>query len=277
MEETTTPYEFKGEWDSFNANHPLFTEKLPTLKQVLRKVFVRTFGEVDPTNAVIFTLGSQCLDEFMEILLLCASGLGFGGLKLLRGLYERAVTTQYLATFPQDINRFLDYNDIHLGKFFNHADREYDVSTILSEENVEAIKAAYTEAKKRFQITDCRKCGTTRLASSWSELDVLSMAKKAQGSGNLGFYDLYGSCYILPTMQLHTTAFSFSGLVEENDLDFSFKSDAYRDAAQRALIGAHNIIILVLKIQSNFFKLDLDSEIDALGKDFLEIWQGRQA
>lgn len=45
--------------------------------------------------------------------------------------------------------------------------------------------------------------------------------------------------------------------------------------SDRALIVAHNIIILVLAIQNTYFKLQLDKDIEERKNDFVSIW-GRQ-
>lgn len=40
---------------------------------------------------------------------MCENGYGFGGLRLLRSMYERAVTLAYLMRNSNEIEDFLDY------------------------------------------------------------------------------------------------------------------------------------------------------------------------
>src|SRR5271169_3512535 len=47
-------------------------------------------------NTILFLLVSASWREFEEILVLALNGYGSGAMKLLRALYERRVSTQYL-------------------------------------------------------------------------------------------------------------------------------------------------------------------------------------
>jgi hypothetical protein len=104
------------EWNVFSKQHPILIEKLPLLFETLNKIFVRQVPTSNSADRVIFFLGRICFEDFMEILLLCGNGYGIGGMKLLRGLYERATTIGYIAKNPRKADQFLEYHHVHLGK-----------------------------------------------------------------------------------------------------------------------------------------------------------------
>ena len=205
----------------------------------------------------------------MEILLLCGNGYGIGGLKLLRALYERAVTAAYIAQNPNEAETFLDYHHIHLGKLFNHAAQLFDMGSLFSAEKIGDIKKSYEITKGKFQEPLCEKCGTTRTSFSWSRLDIASMAQKVDQ--NLA--KLYLPCYFQPTLQAHSTVSALlARLVEREAGVVSFNEGAQREKADEALIGAHNVILFVLDTQSEFFILGLEKEIEQRRADFMKIW-----
>lgn len=238
----------------------LFKAKLPKLRETLERIYTRTQHTSEPIEDVLFVLGIQCIDEFREIVLLCENGFGIGGLKILRPLYERAVTMQYLAKYPDKVNDFIEYNAVNLGKFYNHAAREFDLQNRVPLERAAEIESEYKDALDAFG------------RGSWSGLDALSMAKKAvtEGDEQSSLYGLYGLCFFRPTMHIHTTALSFNDYVEVKDDTLKIKASAQQAIAWQTLLSAHAVILHVLKIHEDYFKLDVD---ESLVEDFLEVWR----
>ena len=95
-----------NEWEIFIKTHPVLISKLEILFDKLHKVFIREIQTEGPADRVVFFLGRLCVEDFMGVLLLCGNGYGVGGLKLLRGLYERAVTAGYIAKNPNEAKIF---------------------------------------------------------------------------------------------------------------------------------------------------------------------------
>jgi len=56
-----------------------------------------------------FWLGHTCRQDFLEIVFLAINGYGAGATKILRSLYERAVTIDYLIQNPNKVDRFLQF------------------------------------------------------------------------------------------------------------------------------------------------------------------------
>jgi hypothetical protein len=233
--------------------------KLPKLMDTLEGVYTRTEHTREAIDEVMFVLGIQCIDEFREIVLLCANGFGIGGQKILRCFYERAVTMQYLAKYPEKVNDFIEYNAVNLGKFYKHAEREGHLQIRVPPERAAKIKEGYKNALDVFHN------------QPWSGRSVLDMAKKAADKADTqnSLYGLYGLCFFRPTMHIHTTALTFSDCVEVHDHVPNIKKEAQREITWQTLLSAHCVILNVLKIQGDYFKLDID---DTLVADFIEVW-----
>jgi hypothetical protein len=269
MSSAPIQFGFEEEWNTFAENHPVFLKKVQYLFDMFRKVFNRRMRSDSRAQVVVFFLGRSAVEDFMEILLLCGNGYGIGGLKLLRGLYERAVTAAYIAQNPDEVGTFLEFHYVHMGKLFNHANRLFDMSSLFTPEKVEEIQQSYKKAKDKFQEPLCKKCGTTRTQFSWTTLDLGSMARKAKE--DLG--KLYLPCYFQPTLQAHSTVSSLlARLSEEEGGGITFNEGTQHDKADEALIGAHNVMLSVLDTQNSYFKLGLEEEVQQRRADFMDVW-----
>jgi hypothetical protein len=276
------PYIFGSpeEWTVFAEEHNAFMERLPKLQATMDKIISRTASGQTPIDRALMVLGWICANTFNEVITLCGNGLGIGGLKLIRGLYEHAVVLQYLTAFPTELERFFDYNNIHFGKLYLHTAPHFDLGRSISADRREEILTAKKRAEQKFQVPMCETCGTTRNPLSWFEGGVLSMAQKARKQLGLeigeGLDWLYGVCYFIPTMHVHPTFYAFKEWIEYSEAGMEWKADAQRKQVSLALPMAHFILWHVLKTHNDYFTLGLDAEIEERGEDLMSIWSGPQ-
>jgi hypothetical protein len=255
------------EWDTFRKRHPTFIKKLELLYETLSKVFIRRFTSAEPADRVVFFLGRLCVEDFNEILLLCGNGCGIGGLKILRGLYERTVTLGYIAKHPDEADTFLGYAPVHRGKWLNHLSTAFNIKGLFSEEEIAKVQNEYKNAKSKYQEVLCRNCGTYRTRFSWSSLDMLAMSREA------GLHDLYLQCYYEPTLQAHATVPSLTSRMKSvREGHITFDEGPQREKASLALMAAHRLILHTLDIESKYFGLRSKAELQERVADFLEVW-----
>lgn len=260
---------FPNEWKTFFDKHPLWPEKYKLLTSTLTKIFIRKAALNSPADRVVFHLGRLCVEDFNEIFLLCGNGYGIGGLKILRGFYERAVTLGYIADNPNQAEPFLEYHHIQKGKMINHAEKIFDLEKDIGAEELKVAKENFNIFKSKFQETACKKCKTKKTMFSWSKLDTASMAKK------IGLDGLYFPGFFYPTLHTHTTPTSLMARMRVRDNgNVTFNEGAQHEWASKSLIAAHNIMISVLMIQNSYFKLNIDTEIEERKNDFQEMWTG---
>jgi hypothetical protein len=259
----------------FSKTHANFLKILPNLEAAIDRIFARTFSSRGPADGVVFHLGRLCADDFREILVLCENGYGIGGLKLLRGFYERVVTMAYISKNPSKAEEFLGYHPIHEGRELNHLKKflahsppkqKRDITKIISEQDINDIEKKYKEAKRQYQEPLCRKCGTSKTQFQWSKLDILSMAEK------VGLDAFYFTCYYQPLLYGHPTFSSIiKQLAKSKDAgpDAIHDPTAQRQAANLALQEAHHLMLQTLATQNEFFGLNLDDECL---QDFKTYW-----
>jgi len=209
----------------------------------------------------------------MEILLLCGNGYGIGAQKLVRGMYERAVSARYLMNHPDEVDNFLDFHRVTDYKFLIAIEQSMGLD-VFSPEQAAKIRSDYESVKAQFMVSDCKTCGTTRMNHTWSAVDIVSMARKTK---NLWPFILPG--YYMPMRETHSTVGAiFSRIDPESaarDEGLIFDGELQRDRAHMALFTAHMILLDALELQREFFKIEeLAPIVQTCVADYTEIWKG---
>jgi hypothetical protein len=244
-----------AEWRAFHERHPEWEEVQPRLKKALEHAFIRQVAVDEKGRHVIFALGRLAVEDFAEILLLCGNGYGVGGLKILRGMYERVVTALYLARHPEQVDAFLDYHYIHQRKLLNHATGT-GINLGKHETEIAAVEAEYQRVKGRYQGK-----------GSWTKLDLKTMADEVA----LGH--AYGLMHFWPTLMHHTTLAGVNVRYEQSGADvLTFLDGPQQDETDQALGSAHALLLILLQQFDDLFKLGLPN-LNELHGDFARCWK----
>jgi len=207
----------------------------------------------------IFFLAGAIQTEFEEVVTLATNGYGSGATKLLRSLYERTVTAQYLMKKPEKIQQFLNFTHIHWHKLLQEAD-ENGVGEQLNRERREEIEANFKTVERDFTEVVCKSCNKTRLQMSWTKKPVPSQASEIETELRL----LCFPAYLMPTFFLHTTDWGIKqqivnhadGKKELHNAGFEWMY------ADKAIALASTLMAYFLFNFNVFFKLGLDGECE---------------
>jgi hypothetical protein len=244
----------------------------------------------DATKAdkVIFVLCRLVGQDFAELVLLAQNGHGEGAQKILRTLYERAVTARYLHEHETDADRFLRYGAIQVGKWSRRILQLSEKRPGLVEAKwVENCKARIKEMKAVEDeflapaCSKCKKCGRCatcqdckacnackrKVSHTWG-LDLVSMALKCKGLD-----DLIAPCYLTPTLYTHPSEFGLRQHTKQIDGEWVLDFGPRRDKATDALRNAHMVILDTFEVMSERFPIDgYPAVIAAVHQAFKEIW-----
>jgi hypothetical protein len=141
-------------------------------------------------------------------------------------------------------------------------------SATIPEKVLADVKSEFEKIKKQFMVTDCKNCGTEKLNHTWSKLDFVAMAKKTEHLGKL-----IVQAYYLPMRHGHATFGAILSRLEGGEIGgVSFIPTAQKREADQALMTAHNIILNVLGVQEERFKVPgLSEQIQQCMRDFIEM------
>lgn len=268
MSNDLTIYGFPEECRKFDQRHPLWQETRSNLERALNLAFIRVQVMSGPADRFVYFFGRVCLEDFMEILLVCYHGYGVAASKLVRSMYEYAVTLRYLHEHPTEVKTFLAYHRVQSDKLISRLIETFG-DTVLPAEDIAEARRKAAEVKEDFMIPVCDHPGAKmRLNHTWNKLDFAAMAKK---TGALGTLIIPG--YYLPLRHAHPT---FGGLTERLEIvdeRMGLKSDAQPEIADRSLMTAHNCILDALEVQKEHFAIEgLEEAMQVCYRDFLRVW-----
>ncbi len=266
-------YGYPDEWAAFSQSHQEFLKRFKNIEKAVSVAFQRIHQTTQPLEKTIYFQGRLIVEDFMEILLLCGNGYGIGAQKLVRGMYERAVSARYLMNHPDEIDNFLDFHRVTDYKFLVAIEQSMGAD-VFSAEQATKIRRDYESVKEQFSVSDCKTCRTTRTNHTWSKVDIVSMARKTK---NLWPFILPG--YYMPMREAHSTVGAIFSRIDPESAargeGLIFDGESQRDRAHMALFAAHMILLDALELQREFFKIEeLAPIMQTCIADCTEIWKG---
>jgi hypothetical protein len=208
--------------------------------------------------------------SFSEILLLSTSSYGIGAMKLVRTMYEEAVTASYLHRHPDQASDYLAFGRMQQYKVGRRVNEEFGDS-VLSQETLAVLKERRDEVRPKFVVELCKTCHTTGDNYRWSMLDFVSLAREA---GPIGELVLVG--YSIPLLEHHGNVTALLSRLEESASGIVYDPGPKRPESSQALMTAHHILLFMIELQKEHFKLDdLSERIERCVEDFKDIWLAR--
>lgn len=252
---------------------PQFLDRWERLHVALASTFSRSLGDADRDQVVLFFLGYRCAEDFLEIMLLCGNGEGYAAQKLLRAMFEHVVTLKYLHANHDQIDAYVSYRHVTLVKHARAVNRFWGETGITAEQLADVV-ARYEVVKDNYKNRECPKCGHTEMAIAWSPVPLPDMAD------TVGLGQFVPAAYYEPLLEAHP---SMAGIVGRIDMDrfasdghFTWGSRVDRRLADRVLLTAHLLLLVVLEVQKECFSLP-EAPFEPLADDWAYVWAGSEA
>jgi len=247
---------------AFFVRNPKFWPTFERLLQLTNKCFGRSWNPSNRMEDVGFHLGEACRSDFLEVVFVAVHGHAAAAQKLLRGLYERAATLEYIRRNPDKAERFVRFAAIQEFKAAKKAleavtTEEFD-AVMGPGRSFQETKALYEQVKPEFQVTACRKCGTKETAFAW-DVDMASMVHTL-GSP---YKELFLVCYTVPTLEIHATLASAFSRDEASET----RTQRRIHDGDLALKCAMLVFVEVLQSQNEIFLLNLSEDVEVCGKE----------
>jgi hypothetical protein len=262
------------EWTHFRERNARFVETMTDLDAAVAAVLApRRMNSTGEVGVAVYFLAHACVADFREIVALAENGLGFGALKLVRGMYERVVTARHLHQNPNELERFIAWESLTEAKM---ASAVLDVfGDGLSEADREKLQAAVALAKhirEERKELKCTTCGKAGGGAGWSKLDLVTMAKKLDGSART----LLIRAYYEPTRYAHATFRSFDARTVSSDEGFGFDHGPQHEVADRAVFLGHTLLLDILDLAEKVGRPDgaESMTLARAGDAYREVWSG---
>lgn len=250
---------------SFNREYGEFLSRLPFLYKTINTAISKLPINPSHPEVTVMALSRMVFEDFRQILLLCSNGETAGGMKVLRGMFERAVTAKYLQQHPVEVDDFINFNAVSRYKEANEANR----ISKLSEETMNRYAEERKAVKDRYMVDDCKKCGTKKLNHTWTKKSLVEIAKEA------GFKFVMLESYYFAMQETHSTWASIERRIKFHEDIQKFEYDDTEKPTERtaALLNAHYLTLHAIEALQNQFRLEAINEMyEQCLTDFKEIW-----
>jgi hypothetical protein len=265
----TTLYGFSDASTAFDQRHPQWAAVTARLEHVMNLAFTRTQVMTEPLDKFVHFYGNLVAEEFWELFLMAVNGYGFGAMKLLRSMYEHTITLKYLHENPNELDAFFKFDRVQQHRLVKQIIDTFGENA-LSPETVANTERDYADVKEKFMVKSCRSktCNEQRVGHSWSKLDFASMAKKA---GALGSLIVPG--YFEPLRHAHSTFRTMTDRLVISDGQMGFRRESQPEKADRALMTAHNCLLVAIEVQKERFNVPgLEKAIQDSVRDWVVVW-----
>lgn len=251
----------------FIRRHESFLEKLPHIKIAIDVVIFNALRKELP-DKVIYFLTRIVSEDFNEILILCANGLSTGGMKILRGMFERVVTVGYLTKYPEKTDLFWNFYRVSQQKQIRLITEVFP--DVLKQETIDNALREYEAVKKDYEVNDCKKCQTKRINFAWLPDNILAMAKQVGGLEPTILHSYYR-----PLEETHPSAGAIVRRAKFTGEDsFTFDDEAKPEEDKFTLFSAHFLLLKALEAAQEHFKLEeLKAPLQKCLDDYVEVWE----
>jgi hypothetical protein len=276
----------------FLKENERFLGEWPNLEELAKKTFIRRlpspsadvidslsklpdndprvieFEDRSSAEVIIFYLGRMAIDDFGEILMLSGNGYGFGAHKIVRGMYERVVTSMYIAAHPPEARLFAEQASIEKWKLWTRTVGAFPEMAGRHVEDIERLKEENDAARSRRKQSICSKCNQTLPDPPWTRKSLDVMAKEVDE----GLYRLYGQFYLEGTAQSHANPLGIERRLKRGENGGWIYKDNSEDEGRFALNLGHSLFVRTLKLQNDFFDLQLHSDVQQRIDAYVSIW-----
>jgi uncharacterized protein DUF5677 len=251
--------------DTFNRDYAALIKQIPGLLDTVNAT-LGLIGGREMTNAdmTVLSLARMAFEDFRQILLLCSNGETTGGMKILRGMFERVATARYLDRNPEQADAFINFFPISRYK------EALAARDFLLEEMLKELKAERDKVIGQYEIEDCSKCKTKKINFTWTRVDLPRMAEMT------GLKLSMFPGYYLPMQETHVTLASIMRRVNFNERAQSFTYDetSTPNESRMTLCTAHYFVLAAIECLRDRFKLgeSIESRFSQSLQGFNQVW-----
>jgi len=282
-------YGFADAHHEFKKKYGNFATKQANIKKVcdIASSNVSPSEEEDKRAAdiVIFALGQMVRDDFLEIYVLCCNGQSTGGMKILRGMFERVVYVHYFERHPDQAQKLLDYYWVTVRKRTRAMEAAFPGH--LSPTELAELEARYEAVKNQFEtpvcdecrpmkcqtcntVFECERCKKKIVNWSWSKVDLVSMAKEVGVD-----HKVLEFCYYQTLQETHPGAESIFRRIDltQGTESLYFRQGALAGDMTNVLACANLLLLSSLEVLKKYFKVGtMEDPLRQCWEDYKELW-----
>jgi hypothetical protein len=240
--------------------HAKFFDVMQTISPMMDDVFSK--GHSEPMHKVCRHLAKVVANSMNAVLLLGMNGIGTDALKIVRSMFEAAVTVAYLRQQPQEFDDYFNFHFIVAKKRLRFMEKYAPTGLAkMSPKLIADNEAGYARVKARYEKPNGKVRGR------WSKKDFGAICAE------LGLEGHYLSFYDLTSRIIHA---DISGVMAQGDREpgvLDVEISPSDQNVELALRSAHCYLVLAVSQYIALARPDKQETADRLDKDFVAVWK----
>jgi hypothetical protein len=183
-------------------------------------------------------------------------------------MYERIVTAMYIANNPSESRVFAESSPIQkmnylprLMKVIPDLNKKYD------DNFMKQVQADADAAKAKRKQSLCPRCKQPITNDAWTRVSLDVMARMVDSE----LEQLYGPIYLDGTYQAHANSLGIERRLAFTGTGYQYK-EISEDEATQALHFAHRLMLKLVDLQNQHFKLHHDEAVAECFRAFSTVW-----
>jgi hypothetical protein len=183
-------------------------------------------------------------------------------------MYERVVTAMYVAKHPNEARIFVESSAVTKRNYLTRAKAVPEMKDRVCHEVIQTVEENAAEVSARRKQFVCSKCHQPFTQEAWTRVSMDAMAKEVDPFLGLHYHEFY----VETTAQIHPNMFGVERrLVALEGGGYTYK-EISEEEARFALYLGHNLMIRLLNMQNEYFKLGVDAALQERAKAFGTVW-----
>jgi hypothetical protein len=209
----------------------------------------------------VYILTRLTLFGLNDVVILVANGSGTGSMKIVRSMFESSALAEYLRLNPHEVKDYIEFGKVIAWRRYQWQLSNAPATIQLYPPGAaQSIEDGYNSIKGRFTNSK------GKVRSQWTSKSISEMADA------IGRAKQYETVYSLCSSLHHANYEGLSGYAELNDGVPTFDGPPSMEWISEALMYAHSYSCQTLNTLNDCCHLGLDKKVDAVGEEFLNVW-----
>jgi hypothetical protein len=254
-------------WPEAAKRYAVFLEAASNLQQAVSSVVDPAYAEIDRNQHLLINILQLVAVGMKEVVTLVGNGMGHGAMKIVRGMVENAINSEYIRLHPEQGEKYFEWHWVEMHKLVNQL-KEISpaVLTQIQPEKLAEDEEHYQKIKDLFRYKVPNSDGTERTVKQdgWCRDNLFERAKKTNTT------TIYRT--VMPTANqiLHGTIGGWLTDMDEGNLRIEYPpTDKW---GGEALIAAHGALIQAVESASKALGAEPNPGVNVLEEEFRAAW-----
>ncbi len=257
-----SPFGYPDYWDKihteFGKQLAIIQELFTLCDESIREAEIQATEKI---QMVVCSLTRATRAGASEAIILCGNGCGAGAMKIVRGMYESAWTSEYLRRNPSEVQDYLEFGKVIAWNRVRFS-QKHRLDQI-PKETVEQVKDAFETTNKQ------SKRGDGRVRQQWSKKSIRKIAE------SVGREEQYELPYSIACSIHHGNLEGILAYFDCSNEEAMPSPPPSLAWVKQALLAAHGNLYYAVDTLNKCCNLEFQQRIEGARQQYIDVWSSR--